>query len=154
MPVLLSLHDSLWHWLLLSGKISEDPTIEAVKRKDIAQMFIENPQVKGKKNMYLFSSLVCNTSANRKRIEFLSNSRSSLKRLCFIFLISNFISFDSSPLISLPIFFRWVTRSAIATIIENILIQVKVYQRQKREILEMQYLHSSMIQILCLFKEY
>ena len=33
-------------------KISDDPTIEAVKRKDIAQMFIENPQVKEKKSSF------------------------------------------------------------------------------------------------------
>ena len=31
-------------------KISDDPIIEAVKRKDIAQMFIENPQVKERKS--------------------------------------------------------------------------------------------------------
>ena len=35
-------------------KISDDPAIEAVKRKDIAQMFIENPQVKEGKSSFPF----------------------------------------------------------------------------------------------------
>jgi len=34
-------------------KISADPAIEAVKRRDIAGMFIENPQVKGKNVFFL-----------------------------------------------------------------------------------------------------
>lgn len=38
-------------WALASAleKVSQDPTIEAVKRKDVAQMFIDNPQLKKKK---------------------------------------------------------------------------------------------------------
>jgi len=38
-------------------KISADPTIEAVKRKDVAQMFIENPQVKDKKTTFSITGL-------------------------------------------------------------------------------------------------
>lgn len=37
-------------------KVSQDSTIEAVKRKDVAQMFIENPQLKKKRSFRLFSS--------------------------------------------------------------------------------------------------
>jgi heat shock protein HtpX len=38
-------------------KVSQDPTIEAVKRKDVAQMFIENPQLSKKKMSFnMFSS--------------------------------------------------------------------------------------------------
>lgn len=37
-------------------KVSKDSTIEAVKRKDVAQMFIENPQLKKKRTFSLFSS--------------------------------------------------------------------------------------------------
>ena len=37
-------------------KVSEDPTIEAVKRKDVAQMFIENPQLKKKRSFSLFAT--------------------------------------------------------------------------------------------------
>jgi heat shock protein HtpX len=38
-------------------KISEDPTIEAVKRKDVAQMFIENPGVKESKKSFSMAML-------------------------------------------------------------------------------------------------
>jgi len=37
-------------------KVSQDPTIEAVERKDVAQMFIENPQLKRKGSFNLFAS--------------------------------------------------------------------------------------------------
>jgi len=52
-------------------KISEDPTIEAVKRKDVAQMFIENPQVKGGKSSVSLSSLFATHPPITKRIEIL-----------------------------------------------------------------------------------
>ncbi|MBN1158517.1 MAG: M48 family metallopeptidase [Bacteroidales bacterium] len=37
-------------------KISQDPTIEAVKRKDVAQMFIENPRLRVKGGLNLFAT--------------------------------------------------------------------------------------------------
>jgi heat shock protein HtpX len=37
-------------------KVSQDSTIEAVKRKDVAQMFIENPQLSKKRTFNMFSS--------------------------------------------------------------------------------------------------
>jgi heat shock protein HtpX len=37
-------------------KVSQDATIEAVKRKDVAQMFIENPQLKKKGTVSLFAT--------------------------------------------------------------------------------------------------
>ncbi len=37
-------------------KVSQDATIEAVKRKDVAQMFIENPQLKKKSAFALFAT--------------------------------------------------------------------------------------------------
>lgn len=37
-------------------KISQDPTIEAVKRKDVAQMFIENPQLRKKRGFHMFAT--------------------------------------------------------------------------------------------------
>jgi heat shock protein HtpX len=37
-------------------KVSQDATIEAVKRKDVAQMFIENPQLKKKGTTALFAT--------------------------------------------------------------------------------------------------
>lgn len=37
-------------------KISADPTIEAVKRKDVAQMFIENPQLRKKRGFNMFAT--------------------------------------------------------------------------------------------------
>jgi heat shock protein HtpX len=52
-------------------KISADPTIEAVKRKDIAQMFIENPQVKEKKSSFSISSLFATHPSIDKRIQIL-----------------------------------------------------------------------------------
>jgi heat shock protein HtpX len=52
-------------------KISVDPTIEAVKRKDIAQMFIENPQVPEKKGSFSVSSLFDTHPPIDKRIQIL-----------------------------------------------------------------------------------
>ena len=52
-------------------KISEDPTIEAVKRKDVAQMFIENPQAKEQKSFLSISSLFATHPPIAKRIEIL-----------------------------------------------------------------------------------
>jgi heat shock protein HtpX len=52
-------------------KISEDPTIEAVKRKDIAQMFIENPQVMEKKSSFSLTSLFATHPPISKRIQLL-----------------------------------------------------------------------------------
>ena len=37
-------------------KVSQDSTIEAVKRKDVAQMFIENPQLSGKRSFNMFAT--------------------------------------------------------------------------------------------------
>lgn len=37
-------------------KVSQDSTIEAVKRKDVAQMFIENPQLSKKRSFNMFAS--------------------------------------------------------------------------------------------------
>jgi heat shock protein HtpX len=52
-------------------KISEDPTIEAVKRKDIAQMFIENPGAVEKKKSISITSLFATHPPISKRIELL-----------------------------------------------------------------------------------
>jgi heat shock protein HtpX len=52
-------------------KISADSTIEAVKRKDIAQMFIENPQVAEKKTGFSLNSLFATHPPIEKRIELL-----------------------------------------------------------------------------------
>jgi heat shock protein HtpX len=52
-------------------KISADPTIEAVKRKDIAQMFIENPQVEDKKSSFSLGSLFATHPPIDKRIKLL-----------------------------------------------------------------------------------
>ncbi len=52
-------------------KISDDPTIEAVKRKDIAQMFIENPQVRDKKSSFSVASLFATHPPIGKRIQIL-----------------------------------------------------------------------------------
>jgi heat shock protein HtpX len=52
-------------------KISTDSTIEAVKRKDIAQMFIENPQVAEKKTGFSLNSLFATHPPIEKRIELL-----------------------------------------------------------------------------------
>jgi heat shock protein HtpX len=52
-------------------KVAVDPTIEAVKRKDVAQMFIENPQVKEKKSSFSISSLFATHPEIEKRIQLL-----------------------------------------------------------------------------------
>jgi heat shock protein HtpX len=52
-------------------KISDDPTIEAVKRKDIAQLFIENPQVKENKSSVSLSTLFSTHPPIKKRIQIL-----------------------------------------------------------------------------------
>ncbi len=52
-------------------KISVDPTIEAVKRKDIAQIFIENPQIKEKKSSFSLNSLFATHPPIDKRIQLL-----------------------------------------------------------------------------------
>jgi heat shock protein HtpX len=52
-------------------KISADPTIEAVQRKDVAQMFIENPQIGNKKFAVSASSLFATHPPIAKRIEIL-----------------------------------------------------------------------------------
>ncbi len=52
-------------------KISKDPTIEAVKRKDVAQMFIENPQAELDKKSISVNSLFATHPPIRKRIEIL-----------------------------------------------------------------------------------
>ncbi len=52
-------------------KISEDPVIEAVKRKDIAQMFIENPGVESGKNSFSISALFATHPPVSKRIQLL-----------------------------------------------------------------------------------
>ena len=52
-------------------KVAADPTIEAVKRKDVAQMFIENPQVKEKKSSFSLTSLFATHPPISKRIQLL-----------------------------------------------------------------------------------
>ena len=52
-------------------KISGDPTIEAVKRNDVAQMFIENPQKELKNSSVSFSTLFATHPPIQKRIEIL-----------------------------------------------------------------------------------
>jgi heat shock protein HtpX len=52
-------------------KISADPTIEAVRRKDVAQMFIENPQVELKKPSFSIGNLFATHPPIQKRIEIL-----------------------------------------------------------------------------------
>jgi heat shock protein HtpX len=52
-------------------KISVDPIIEAVKRKDIAQMFIENPQALDKKSSFQITSLFATHPPIGKRIQLL-----------------------------------------------------------------------------------
>lgn len=52
-------------------KISVDPTIEAVKRKDVAQMFIDNPQEPEEKNSFSFANLFSTHPPINKRIELL-----------------------------------------------------------------------------------
>ncbi len=52
-------------------KVSADPTIEAVKRKDVAQMFIENPQEAEGKSSFSFSNLFATHPPIEKRIKLL-----------------------------------------------------------------------------------
>lgn len=52
-------------------KISEDPRIEAVERRDVAQMFIENPREKEQKSSFSFSLLFATHPPILKRIEIL-----------------------------------------------------------------------------------
>jgi heat shock protein HtpX len=52
-------------------KISADPTIEAVKRKDVAQLFIENPGEKVNKKSFSFAILFSTHPPINKRIELL-----------------------------------------------------------------------------------
>jgi len=52
-------------------KVSADPTIEAVKRKDVAQMFIENPQLKNEKTSLSLTSLFATHPPIKKRIQIL-----------------------------------------------------------------------------------
>jgi len=52
-------------------KISADPTIEAVQRKDVAQMFIENPQAELDKKSVSLGSLFATHPPIKKRIEIL-----------------------------------------------------------------------------------
>ena len=52
-------------------KVSADPTIEAVKRKDVAQMFIENPQEKEQKTSFSFANLFATHPPIQKRIQLL-----------------------------------------------------------------------------------
>lgn len=52
-------------------KISADPTIEAVRRKDVAQMFIQNPQIGNKKFAVSVSALFSTHPPIEKRIEIL-----------------------------------------------------------------------------------
>lgn len=52
-------------------KISGDPTIEAVERRDVAQMFIENPQLGNKKKTVSFSTLFATHPPIEKRIQVL-----------------------------------------------------------------------------------
>lgn len=52
-------------------KVSADPTIEAVKRKDVAQMFIENPQESEEKTTFSFANLFATHPPISKRIQLL-----------------------------------------------------------------------------------
>jgi heat shock protein HtpX len=53
-------------------KVASDPRIEAVKRQDVAQLFIENPQEKPKKNgSFAFSSIFKTHPPIERRIELL-----------------------------------------------------------------------------------
>ena len=52
-------------------KISADPTIEAVQRKDVAQMFIQNPQIGNKKFGASVATLFATHPPIEKRIEIL-----------------------------------------------------------------------------------
>lgn len=52
-------------------KVSADPTIEAVKRKDVAQMFIENPREEEGKSSFSFANLFSTHPPVEKRIQLL-----------------------------------------------------------------------------------
>ncbi len=52
-------------------KISADPTIEAVERKDVAQLFIQNPQIGNKKFAVSVASLFATHPPIEKRIQIL-----------------------------------------------------------------------------------
>lgn len=52
-------------------KVSADPTIEAVRRKDVAQMFIENPQEGEEKVKFSFANLFATHPPILKRIQLL-----------------------------------------------------------------------------------
>ncbi|MCU0361882.1 MAG: M48 family metallopeptidase [Bacteroidales bacterium] len=52
-------------------KISQDPAIEAVKRNDVAQMFIENPRLKDKKTSFSLTGLFATHPPVEKRIQLL-----------------------------------------------------------------------------------
>jgi len=52
-------------------KISADPTIEAVQRKDVAQMFIENPQAELKNSTFSVGALFATHPPIAKRIQIL-----------------------------------------------------------------------------------
>jgi len=52
-------------------KISADPTIEAVRRNDVAQMFIQNPKAELKNSSFSFSTLFATHPPIAKRIEIL-----------------------------------------------------------------------------------
>lgn len=52
-------------------KVSQDSRIEAVTRKDIAQLFIDNPQEKKKKNSFSLASVFATHPPIEKRIEVL-----------------------------------------------------------------------------------
>jgi heat shock protein HtpX len=54
-------------------KISEDPCIEAVSRKDIAQLFIENPQVGGGKSTVWYEKIFSTHPPIDKRITYLEH---------------------------------------------------------------------------------
>jgi len=54
-------------------KISGDPAIEAVKRNDVAQMFIENPRKELKNSSVSFTTLFATHPPIEKRIEILEN---------------------------------------------------------------------------------
>ncbi len=60
--------------LQLLRKVSADPTIEAVKRKDVAQMFIENPQVNEKKASFSFANLFATHPPIENGLSFWNNS--------------------------------------------------------------------------------
>jgi len=52
-------------------KVSADPTIEAVKRKDVAQMFIDNPGEQERKAVFSFANLFSTHPPIEKRIQML-----------------------------------------------------------------------------------